>query len=132
MSTTPDLNDIITSAVHARVEASVLEALSGDHTFGKMVTAALQRPVEIPDPDRGYGKVRVPYVTHLLETTIRTAVADAVKRMVDESHEELEEAVREELKRSRGKIAEQLVSQVSQVAQSARGIKVELQYPSRY
>lgn len=126
-----DLNDVITSAVKARVEASVLEALSGDEFFGKFITNALAAPVEIPDPDRGYGKIRVPYVTYVLEETVRSAVMSATKRLVAEQAELIEEAVRKELRRSASDLAKQLVGSMSDAADRAYGIKVELQYPSR-
>ena len=40
-----DINQIIESAVNARVEAAVLEAMSSSEVMGRFVTAALSKPV---------------------------------------------------------------------------------------
>lgn len=129
-SPNPDLNDVITSAVKARVEASVLEALSGDEYFGQMIATSLSRPVEVPS-QKGYGKDTIPFMSHVLESTIRQAVQDAVRRLVIEQASDIEDAVRKELKRSVSDLAKQLVGSVSSAAESAYGINVELKYRGR-
>jgi hypothetical protein len=131
MSTTPsnDLNDVIVSAVNARVETAVLEALSGDEFFGRMVAATLAQKIEVPDG--GYSRRKTTFLAHTLETVIQQAVQDATKRLVTEEAAAIEEAVRKELRRSSGDLAKQLVGSMSDAAEKVYGIKVELQYPGR-
>jgi hypothetical protein len=128
---TSDLNDVIVSAVNARIETAVLEALSGNEFFGKMVTAALHQPVEVAERFDRYSKRKTTFLAHTLESVIQKAVAEATRRLVAERAEMIEAAVREELGKSASEIAKQLVGSVSRAAESPYGIKVDLQFPGR-
>lgn len=105
---TPDLNDVIASAVSARVEAQVLAALSDSDTFNVMVMAALQQPVEIPD-GTSYGKKRVPYLNNVLQTAIRERTKAVVAESVEEHAEAIKVEVRKALRKSIGVMADSLV-----------------------
>lgn len=122
-----DLNDVITSAVKARVEVSVLEALSGDQFYGQMVASALAQRIEVRN---GYDTRKTTFLAHTLESVIRESVQNAAKRLIVEQAAEIEEAVRKELRKSSADIAKQLVGSVSKAAESAYGIRVELKFPS--
>lgn len=128
---TGDLNNVITSAVNARIETAVLEALSGDQFFGRLVAVALQREISVRDSS-GYRDRKTTFLAHVLESTIRQATEDAARRLVLEQADDIEEAVRKELRRSSSEIAKQLVGAVTEKAKETYGIKVELQFPGRY
>jgi hypothetical protein len=125
-----DLNDVITSAVNARVETAVLEALSGDEFFGRMVTAALHQVVEVKD-DGGFRTRKTTFLRHTLETVTRDAVKSATARLVAQEAERIEEAVAAELRRSSDAIARQLVDSVANAAENPYGIAVSLKFPHR-
>lgn len=120
-----DLNSVIASAVNARVEAAVAAALSGDDVMGRYVTAALQRQVEVPSRG-GYGKDRVPFLSHVIESAVRDATKVAVQKFLADEHEVLELEVRKALRRSAPEIAATMVGQVAKVAGSGYGIQVSL------
>lgn len=125
---TGDLNDVIVSAVNARIETAVLEALSGDEFFGRMVTATLQKTVEVKDSS--YRTRTTTFLSHVLETVVQKAVQEATRRLVAEQTDAIEDAVRKELRKSSADIAKQLVGSMSKAAESAYGVRVELQFPS--
>lgn len=120
-----DLNAVIASAVNARIEAAVAQALSGDEVMGRYVTAALQRQVEVPSRN-GYGKDRVPFLSHVIEQAVRDATKRAVEKYLVEEHDALEAEVRKALRRSAPAIAEKMVGQVAEVASRGYGIQVSL------
>lgn len=129
MSTQPgpegDLNAVIVNAVNARVEAAIVTAFSGDDVMGRYVTAALRRPVEVPD-GVGYGKKRVPFLSHMIEQAVRDAAKVAVQRFLAEEVESLEEEVRKAVKRTAPAMAEKMVGQLAAQAAKGYGIQVSL------
>lgn len=126
-----DLNDIITSAVQARVEAQIVAAFAGDQTFEKFVIAALQQTVEVPGNDR-YNKAKVPFMMHLLQEAVRASAKQAVQKYMTEHTDELAIAVERELSSKTAGIARQMVDQVSKKASENYGVTVELRWPERY
>lgn len=128
---TQDLNQIMISAVQARIESEVAAAMAGDEFVGRLVTAALMQPVEVQDPRSMYGKIKVPFLTDVLNKTIQAATKNAVVRLISEQEDEIEQAVRKELKASTAEIAKQLVGSVRKATQDSYGVKVELQFPGR-
>lgn len=104
----PDLNEVIVSAVGARVEAQVLAALSDSDTFNVMVMAALQQPVEVPD-GTSYGKKRVPYLNNVLQAAIRERTREVVAEAIQEHDEAIKVEVRKALRKSIGVMADSLV-----------------------
>lgn len=124
-----NLDAIITKAIETKIEASVLAALSGDETIGRMVTAALQQKVEINRRDGGYGKETVPFLSHVVHETIRAAAHKAVRAHLETMTEQLAAEVAKQLRKSSAGVAKQMVDQLAERASSAYGIKVEIQYP---
>lgn len=127
---TDDLNRVISAAVNARVETAVMEALSGDQTIGKMVVAALQQHVEVPTGN-GYGKARVPFLNHLLQTTIRKAAEAAVAKVLVDEATLIEEEVRKHLKRQAPEIAATLAGNLVDAASKSYGVNVTLRMPGQ-
>lgn len=123
-----DINQIIASAVNARVEAQVLAALSGDEVIGRLVTAALTEQVDATN-DR-YDHKKVPYLTKVLRDAIKAATAEAVQRLIAEELPAIEEEIRKALRRDVKKIAGQLANQLGEKAANSYGVKVELLFPS--
>ena len=121
-----DLNTTIASAVNARIEAEVFAALAGDETIGRYVTAALRRPVEVP-ARTGYGKDKVPFLSHVLESSFRDATKAAVARVLEEEQPKIEEEVRKALRRNVASIATELASSLTAAAQNTYGVKIDLQ-----
>ena len=131
MTTTPvteDLNKVIMSAVNARVEASVAAALMGDETVGRMVVAALQQPVEVTKPG-GYGKVSVPFLNHLMSSAIRSAAENAVKRVLVDEAQNIEDEVRKHIKRHAPEFAAVMAGQLVEQASKGYGVAVTLRLP---
>lgn len=133
MSPTPgpdaDLNATIAAAVNARVESAVLAAFSGDDTLGTYVTAALQRPVEVPSP-RGYGKDQVPFMHHLITQSIQDATKRAVQKMLLEEQEAIETAVRDQMAEAIPEFAKQMVGQLVKRGTETYGVQVSLRMPN--
>lgn len=129
MNATPglegDLNATIVNAVNARVEAHVLKALSGDEVIGGLVTAALQRQVEVPS-STGYGKERVPFMSHVIEQAIRNATKTAVEGFIAGEQEMIQNEVRKHLRKAAPEFAEKMVGQLVKTASSGYGIQVSL------
>ncbi len=125
-----DINQIIASAVNARVEAQVLAALSGDEVIGRLVTAALSEPVSATG-DR-YDHRKVPYITKVLRDAIKQAAADAVKRLIAEEMPSIEDEIRKALRRDIKQIAGRLANQLSETAAKSHGVSVELKFPERF
>jgi hypothetical protein len=127
---TQDLNTVIASAVNARIEAQVAEALAGDAMIGKYVAAALGQTVEIPSRN-GYGKDKVTFLKAVLDKATQAATKAAVERVIGEETEAIEKAVRKELRANINTLAVQLVGSVNEAVEKAYGVKVELIYPGR-
>ena len=124
-----DINQIIASAVNARVEAQVLAALSGDEVIGKLVTAALTEQVSATN-DR-YDSKKVPYLTKIVRDAIKEATAAALRRLIEEEMPVIEEEIRKALRRDIKGIAGQLAGQLTKEATRAYGVTVELKFPER-
>lgn len=103
-----DLNSVITSAVNARVEAAVASALAGDEVIGRYVTAALQRPVEVPN-GTGFGKERKPFLSHVIEQAVRDATKVAVQKFITDEAATFEDEVRKHVRRAAPDFAAQMV-----------------------
>lgn len=120
-----DLNQTITAAVNARIEAEVMKALSGDDTIGRFVTAALQQPVEVKD-GRTYRTERVPFLTLTLRQAIQEATKAAVVRLVAEETPKIEDEIRKALRRDIPGIAAGLTEGVTKTVQRGYGINVDV------
>lgn len=120
-----DLNATIANAVNARIESEVFAALAGDEVIGRYVSNALRRPVEVPK-DGGYGKERVPFLSHLLEQAFREATKAAVNKVLAEEQPLIEEEVRKAVKRNAGSIAEQLSASLAEQASRGYGVSIDV------
>lgn len=119
----PDLNTTIASAVQARVEASVLAALSSDDTFGRLVTSAMMEPVDVK---QGYRTVQVPYIHHVIDSALRKAVRNAVDKFIAEEQEMLEAAAATALRKDAKTIAGALVGSLANTATHAYGLTMDI------
>lgn len=127
-----DLNQTITSAVNARIEAALASALAGDEVMGSFVTAALQQTVEISTSDP-YRKAKVPFLTSVLHKAIQDATKAAVTKMIAEEIDSIEAEVRKALRRDLGRIAGTLSKSLVDAADKTYGVSValDLKMPSR-
>lgn len=100
-----DINAIIQTAVTARVEAAVLEALSADGTMRAFVVAALQKKVSTG----GYGRDEKPLITHLLQGAIEEQTKAVVAEEIAARADDIRAEVRTALGKSIGVIADSLV-----------------------
>ena len=101
-----DINQIISAAVNARVEAAVLEAMTSNNTMATFVQAALSRKVTTPG---GYSRDEKPLLTHLLHTTIEEQTKVVVAEEIKKSQEVIRAEVRKALNKSIGVITDSLV-----------------------
>lgn len=128
-----DLNQTITAAVNARVEAEMMKALSGDETIGKFVLAALRQPVQ-KNPNARYGseaKETETYLTNVLRKAIQTSAKAACEKFVADEIGLIEDEVRKALRRDVKRIAETLTQSLTDAAAKTYGIdvKVDLKMP---
>lgn len=100
-----DLNNTIASAVNARVEAQVLEALASDGVMQAAVQAALSREV----PSSGYDRKKKTILTHLLHTAIEEHTKAIVAEEIAASASVIRDEVRAALAQSLGVITDSLV-----------------------
>jgi hypothetical protein len=124
-----DINKVIASAVNARVEAKVAEALAGDEMIGRYVTAALMQEIEVGGTS--YTRRKTTFLRYTIDEAMRGATQAAVKRVIAEEMPAIERAVRAQLLSSVDTIAAQLAGSVVDAADRSYGIHVELNYPSR-
>lgn len=125
---TPDLNTVITSAVQARVEASVIAALADADFFKTYVINALNAPVEVSD-GTSYGKKKIPFMSHLIAQAIREATKTAVQGWINAHSDDLAELVEAELDRESPRIAREMVGRMREKANDTYGLHVELRWP---
>ena len=100
-----DINDIIASAVNARVETAVLEALSSDDTMRVFVAAALNQKVSTT----GYSRDETTLLNRLLKNTIEEQTKAVVAEEVAGHADVIRKEVRAALKKSIGVITDSLV-----------------------
>jgi coenzyme F420-reducing hydrogenase delta subunit len=128
---TKDLNDVITSAVQARVEAEVAAALSGTDVVKEMVVGILQRKIEVKDGG-GYRTRETTVIAEMIDKAMLTATREAIGRVIAEEADAIEAAVAAELRRNVKAVARTLAGQLQETARSSHGLSVELKYPGRY
>lgn len=100
-----DLDDTITSAVNARVEASVIEALASNDVIATYVSAALNRETS----DR-FGGEKKTFLTKLLGNTVEEMTKKVVAEEIQKQEDTIREEVAKALKKSIGVVADSLVS----------------------
>ncbi len=123
-----DLNQVIASAVQARIETEVAAALSGSDLMGQYVAAALRQEINVRDA-HGYRDRKSTYMREAIDKAIRAATEAAVRKVIAEEAAQIEAEVTKELRRNVKVIAGHLVGKMSEAVESSYGVKVELNYP---
>lgn len=128
-----DLNQIIVSAVNARIESAVIAAFSGDEVIGRMVGAAMNEEIEVKQDKDYYSsrRYKTTFIKHTIATSIQEATQKAVKRLIADQSAEIEAAVQAELKRQVKPIAAQMVGKLNEAVKDAYGVTVSLRYPGQ-
>jgi AAA+ superfamily predicted ATPase len=121
-----DLNATIANAVNARIEASVMAALSSDDVLGKYVAAALNQPISI---DRNYRKIETTYLQHTLRASVQEATKAALVRVLTEDQELIEDEVRKALRRNVAGIAAGIAGSIADHAKKGYGVQVTVRLP---
>jgi hypothetical protein len=124
---TSDLNQTITAAVQARVEAAVMEALSGDEVVGQFVTAALTQKVK-EDHYQSH-RDQPTFLAHTLKKAIQGMTQEAVQAVIEEERPAILREVRKALKGKHEEIAQNLVGGMVDSASSPYRLKVDLTWP---
>lgn len=116
-----DINSVVASAVNARVEAAVFEAMTSDDTIRAYVSAALNEKVE----DR-YNYRKDTYINTILKDTIKKITKDVVAEEIVVAEDLIRREVKDALDRSIGVITDSLVEGfVASARGSYPSIKVE-------
>jgi len=121
-----DINAVIVSAVHARIETAIAAALLTEGGMGAIVSSALSQEIEVKD---GYRTKKVPYLSEVLRKTIQAAAKNAIAKMVQEHEAEIEEKVKEALTGSTDAFAKGLVESLVKTAGGGYGLSVSIKYP---
>jgi hypothetical protein len=123
-----DLNQVIASAVQARIETEVAAALSGSELMGQYVAAALTQKIQVED--RGtYRKRETTFLRETIDGAIKEATKAAVHKVVAAESEQIERAVETALRKDLKKISVALAGKLAEASQSPYGVTVELRYP---
>ena len=122
------IDSVIAEAINARVQASVLAALSGDEVIGQYVAAALNQKVTVKS---GYRDHKVPFISHLIEQAIQKVVKASVEELLTGEVETIRNEVRKALKRAVPAMADSLVQSLSDAAEKTYGVNVTLKMPNR-
>jgi deoxyribose-phosphate aldolase len=125
---TGDLNQVISSAVQARIETEVAAALSGSELMSQYVAAALRQKIDVK-ADGGYRTRETTFLRETIDKAIQSATKAAVAKVIVEEAEAIEAAVATEIRRGVKDIAKRLTTQLAEKAAEAYGVTVELKYP---
>ena len=117
-----DLNEVITSAVQARIESTIAAELSSSDIYGKCVTAALTKPIEVGSYSN---KRKTTFLRETLEGAIREAAKDAIGVVMESERENIEKLVATQLRRNVKVFAETLTDNAIKSANNRFGIKVD-------
>lgn len=117
-----DLNQVITSAVQARIEAEVLAVLSGDDVFGAFITAALRQPVE----KERYSREQVTWLSKVVEEALKDAARQAVHKAMEDMAPQIQAEVEKAIRRDIKGIAGSLVGSITQAVSAPYGVTVTL------
>lgn len=125
-----DINQVIASAVQARVEAAVAASLADSDLMSQYVASALSQEVTVRDPNT-YRNRRTTFLRDAITGAIREAAKAAVAKKLQELAPELEAEVAKIIERDREKMATVMVGRLAECAGSGYAIKVELAVPER-
>ena len=124
---TNDLNDVISSAVLARIEAEVAGALSGKGFIDQYVIAAINKEIEVKDRD--YRTRKTTFLKESIDKSIQQATKAAIAKVIQEESAEIEKIVTTQLRKQVKTIAQGLTGQLVEAAKNAYGVNVEIRYP---
>jgi hypothetical protein len=127
-TTEGDINAVIVAAVNARIEAAVAGALAGDEGIRPLVTAALMQEIEVKD-GHSYRSKRVPFLSEVLRKTIQEATRAAVKRIVEEHAQDIEDRVRECMAGAVDEFAKGITESFVKQSTQGYGVSVNIRYP---
>jgi cell division ATPase FtsA len=125
-----DLNNVIATAVQARIETEVASALSGSELMSQYVAAALTQNIQVKDRN-SYRERTTTYLRETIDETVRQATKKAVEKIVAEEAPQIEKAVTAELRKNVKGISAQIVGNLVDKADSPYGITVEVKYPGK-
>lgn len=101
-----DLNNIIATAVQAKITAQVAQALASDETMSAFVVAALQQPIEVG----GYSdKRKTTFIAETCRNAVQKQTQAVVAEVLLEQQDRIKDEVRKALRKSVGVIADSLV-----------------------
>lgn len=129
-NTTGDLNQVIASAVQARIETEVAGALSGSDLMAQYVAAALHQKIKVEDRN-SYNKRETTYLRETIDQAIRNATKAAIAKVMVDEAAAIEAQVAAEIRKNVKGIAKQLAGKLAEAAESPYGVNVELRYPGR-
>lgn len=91
-------NQDIQNLIKATIEANVVQALNTiPEAIDKLVKAALEKPVDKNGRNDGWSSDRMPYLDWLAGEEIRSAARSAVRKVIQERTENIEQAIRNNL-----------------------------------
>ncbi len=126
---TGDLNQVIASAVQARIETEVATALAGSDLMTKYVAAALHQPISVRDSG-DYRDRKTTYLREAIDNAIRAATKTAIANVVAAEAEAIEKAVAAAIRADIKGIAKSLAGKLVEAAEKPYGVSVALKYPS--
>lgn len=118
-----DLNQVIASAVNAKIESQVAAALAGDEVIGQYVAAALRQEVQ---PDRYNSRSKTTFLTHTLTSAIQTATKKATAELIAEQEEVIKLEVRKALRGKIGELADAMVDELKSSTGRTDGYRVNV------
>lgn len=121
-----DLNQVIVSAVQARVEAEVAKALAGDEVVGRMVAAAMNQQVEVPGGR--YGEKRT-FLKAVLDKTVQEATKAAVQEAIAGEADAIRAAVAAEVRKRSKEIAASFTDELVENVKKGWSISVAVNGP---
>lgn len=126
--TTPDINAVIVSMAKDKINEAVRNAIVGDEIIGAFVRAALQAPVQVYGTDR-YSTKTVPFIDNAVTNAIHLAAEGAIRTVVAEQRDAIEDAVRQALVDGAPSIAAKLFANFADATHGgyAFNLRIEVQ-----
>lgn len=122
------IDSVIAEAVNAKVNAAVVEALSGDAVIGQYVANALGQQVELPGPSYGK-KETAPFITVVIRNAMQAAVKREIEALLIAEEETVKDEIRKALRREIPSMAERFAKSLSDQAKNTYGVNVQVRLP---
>lgn len=126
MEPVTSIDATIAAAIQARVEASVIQALSGDQVLGQYVAAALNQPLTL---ERNYKKIETTFLKHTINLALQGAIKAAINAFLVDEVELINDEIRKALRRNVTNIAEQMTHALATRAGTTYGMSIDLKFP---